>query len=123
MKKTEFPLNIGLSEEEKKDLEKMIAKNEGVSRIELLGNDARWKNELSTHGRQVCRYTLHPKSISSFLHVVAYKHFLPVIKRHLASHYAASRILGRWLPLGEKTEATSRNSSPPKKPPVQKSAS
>lgn len=52
-----------------------------ISTIELLGGDARWKEELATGGSSYCTYALYPKGICSLLTVLAYRYGMPIKRR------------------------------------------
>jgi hypothetical protein len=62
-------------------LEKLNSDGAGISRIELLGGDARWKNELCTDAGSYCTYVLYPVKPLSILYVAGYKYLRPIIKR------------------------------------------
>jgi hypothetical protein len=62
----------------------------GVSRIELLGEDARWKKELSTHHKAFCTYALYPKKLISFIYTMAYKHLKPRLQGYLSNRKSFS---------------------------------
>jgi hypothetical protein len=52
-----------------------------ISKLELLGGDARWKNELCTDADSYCTYVLYPMSPLALLYVAGYKYLGPIIKR------------------------------------------
>ena len=62
-------------------LEKLNLEGTGISRIELLGGDARWKSELCTDTGSYCTYVLYPVKPLSLLYVAGYKYLRPIIKR------------------------------------------
>ncbi len=72
-------------------IEELAAKGEGLRKIELLGEDARWKRELCTSGREVCTYTLYPRNMDS-VRLLGYERISGIvkkIKRTLAPDHAA----------------------------------
>jgi len=62
-------------------LKKLNSDGVKISRVELLGGDARWKSELCTDSASYCTYVLYPMSPLALLYVVGYKYLGPVIKR------------------------------------------
>ncbi|MFC1822438.1 GNAT family N-acetyltransferase [Thermodesulfobacteriota bacterium] len=56
-------------------IQELSLKEGDVSRIELLGDDARWKKEICTDSRIYCTHSLFPVGIFSFLYVSAYKYY------------------------------------------------
>jgi len=62
-------------------LEKLNSDGPSISKIELLGGDARWKSELCTDAGSYCTYVLYPVRPLSFLYVAGYKYLRPIIKR------------------------------------------
>jgi CelD/BcsL family acetyltransferase involved in cellulose biosynthesis len=62
-------------------LQKLDSDGTSISRVELLGGDARWKNELCTDAGSYCTYVLYPMRPLALLYVAAYKYLRPIIKR------------------------------------------
>ena len=62
-------------------LEKLNSGDPRISKIELLGGDARWKSELCTDAGSYCTYVLYPMRPLSLLYVAGYRYLRPIIKR------------------------------------------
>jgi hypothetical protein len=62
-------------------VEKLNSDGTSISRVELLGGDARWKNELCTDAGSYCTYVLYPMRPLALLYVTGYKYLRPIIKR------------------------------------------
>ena len=73
-------------------LEKLHSDSTSLSRVELLGGDARWKSELCTDADCYCTYVLYPISPLSLLYVAGYKYLRPIIKRLPISEGYMSRL-------------------------------
>ena len=61
-------------------LKELMSGKEGLFRMELLGEDARWKRELCTTGREVCTYALYPRNMGS-LYLMAHERMTGVAKK------------------------------------------
>ena len=63
-------------------LEKLNSDGASISRVELLGGDARWKNTVCVQIlNSYCTYALYPMRPLSLLYVAGYKYLRPIIKR------------------------------------------
>jgi len=62
-------------------IEELCSNNETISTIELLGADARWKEQLSTHASMFCTYAFYSRGLIPFLYILSYKYLKPAIER------------------------------------------
>jgi len=62
-----------------------------ISRIELLGGDARWKKELSTQHKDLCTYALYPKTLPSWFYLLCYKYVKPKLSGVTSSYALAKK--------------------------------
>jgi CelD/BcsL family acetyltransferase involved in cellulose biosynthesis len=62
-------------------LKKLNSDGAKISKLELLGGDARWKDELCTDAGSFCTYVLYPISPLALLYVAGYKYLGPILKR------------------------------------------
>jgi CelD/BcsL family acetyltransferase involved in cellulose biosynthesis len=66
-------------------IELIIRDDRKINRIELLGGDARWKEELATRFQSVCTYGLYPIRISSLAFYLAYRYIRPEFRKIMGS--------------------------------------
>lgn len=73
-------------------LEKLNSVGTSISKIELLGGDARWKSELCTDAGSYCTYALYPVRPLSLIYIAGYKYLRPIIKRLPISEASLNRL-------------------------------
>ncbi|MFH0926720.1 MAG: GNAT family N-acetyltransferase [bacterium] len=66
-----------------KMIKELCSNNDGITKIEFLGGESRWKQELATDERSYCTCSLYTRGFPSLLYITAYKYIRPRIKKML----------------------------------------
>jgi CelD/BcsL family acetyltransferase involved in cellulose biosynthesis len=66
-----------------KVIEQLFLSDPDIKRIELLGSDARWKEELANDTQWYCEYSIHKVGIVTSIYAIIYNYLKPFTKNYL----------------------------------------